>query len=443
MGDEEKKWNPEAKTEQDNNDGDAPEEQSEARANTVIEEPNPYETGEYNMSGGAIRTESGARPKALIAVIAVLIVAMLVMAYFLFFKGPSKTETAGQIKQMQELAQKVQGLETGVKEKQDEIFGLVEEYRKQTGKDSLGVNALELSPKEQELLQHRIRDEKDVSVKSLLEDILDKNKEIRELKDRIAEIEELLPKPHIVQAGENHYEIAMDFLVNQKHLNKKDAMKLVERTALLDTMVPGFKVWNFYAEDEYGTSVTQGTAPISPNALIRSAKKKLVDARDQAISERDQLAGDIKKLEEKREQIIRQLASLQEEKSNLISKVSELNQQNQSMQETVNSLFYLMDTQKSLKQKNILKGGFLKSTKLNDVSPELYKLSVDLRTGSQIPVSAADLGISKIRDINLFPKFYKEGTDYKITVAPDKQTAAVLLLDAAKFKNERIVISVK
>lgn len=443
MGDEEKKWNPEAETDQDKPEGETPEVKAESRANTIIEEPNPYETGEYAMTGGAIHAGTGLRPKVLMAVIAVLAIVLLTMAYFLFIKGPSETETAGQIRQMQELAQKVRGLESGVKEKQDEIFGLMEEYKKQTGEDSLGVNALELSPKEQDLLQHRISNEKDVSVKSLLEDILDKNREIRELNDRIAEIEELLPKPHIVQAGENHYEIAMDFLVNQKQLDKKQAMKLVERTALLDTMVPGFKVWNFYAEDEYGTSVTQGTAAISPNSLIRGAKKKLVDARDQAISERDQLSGDIRKLEEKRGQIIRQLASLQEEKSNLITKVTELNQENQTMQETVNSLFYLLDTQKSLKKRKILKGGFLKSTKLKDVSPELYTLSVDLRTGSQIPVSAADLSITKIRDVKLYPRFYKEGLDYKITVAPDKLTAAVLLLNAGKFKNERVVISVK
>lgn len=112
----------------------------------------------------------------------------------------------------------------------------------------------------------------------------------------------------------------------EKKLEKKRAMELVERTALFDELVPGFKVWNFYTGDEYGTSVTQGTARISPNTLIRSAKKKLVDARDEAISERDQLG---------------------------------------------------------------------------------------------------------------------EGTDYKIEIAPDKQTASLTILETAKFKNERIVVAVK
>ncbi|MCP5050682.1 MAG: hypothetical protein GY940_26195 [bacterium] len=423
---------------------DVKEKEPTARADTIIEDRSPFETGEFKpvQPGGK---SANSKPTALIMVVVLLAVAILAMAYFLFIKGPGETETeaTGQVRQMQELTQKVQGLEADVKEKQDEILETMEEVKKKTGGESIGVTTMNLSDEEQELLQKRIDDEKDVSVKSLLEDILDRNNEIRELKVKIAEIEELLPKPHLVGPGENHYRIAMDFLINEKNIDKKRAMELVERTALLDTMVPGFKVWNFYSGDEYGSSVTQGTADISPNTLIRRAKKKLVDSRDQAVSERDKLSMDVKTLEEKRDRIVKQVDMLANEKENLISKVGELNQQNQEMQETVNSLFYLLDTQRNLKKKKIIGGGFLKSTKLKDVSPEHFTMSIDLRDNSQIPISAPDLGVRKIRSVTLFPKFYKNGTDYNITIAPDKQTASVNLLDALKFKNERVVVSVK
>jgi len=253
----------------------------------------------------------------------------------------------------------------------------------------------------------------------------------------------MLPKPHVVVAGENHFKIAMDFLMNEKGLDKKKAMELVERTALLDTMVPGFKVWNFFTGDAYGTSVTQGSAALSPNTIIRSAKKKLVDARDQAISERDKLGEDIKLLEERRNRIIQQLETLTQEKENLITRVTSLNENNQHMQQTVNSIFYLLDTQSNLKKNKILKGGFLRATKLQDVSPEHFTMTIDLRNGNQIPVSATELNIDKIRSITFFPKFYKQGEDYNITIAPDKLTASVTLLKAEKFKNERVVIAVK
>jgi hypothetical protein len=378
------------------------------------------------------------QPIAIFITIGLLVLALLVMGYFLFFKGKSETgpEGAAQIRQMKEMTQKVQKMESGVKEKEDEIFSLVDEYKEKTGEDSLGVNALNLDDNEKQILEQRIREEKDVSVKSLLEEILEKNNEIRELKGKIAEIEALLPKPHIVQRGENHYQVAMDFLLNEKKVEKKRAMKLVERTALFDELVPGFKVWNFYTGDAYGSSVTQGTANISPNTLIRRAKKKLVDARDEAISQRDKLSEDITTLEGKRKELINHLDSLTQEKKSLINKVSELNV-------SVNSLFYLMEPQGSLKKKGILKGGFLRSTKLRDVSPELFTLTLDLRSQNQVIIMADELGMRKIKSVTLYPKFYKKGTDYDLEIGHDKKSAALTFLDTNKFKNERVVIAVK
>jgi hypothetical protein len=371
-------------------------------------------------------------------IIGLLVVVLVVTAYFLFFrsKGEVLSEGAAQIRQMQEMTQEVQQLESDVKEKQDEIFSLVDDYKEKTGEVTLGVNALDLGENEKKILEQRIKEEKDVSVKSLLEEILEKNNEIRDLNAKIAEIEALLPKPHIVVRGETHYQVAMDFLMNEKGVEKKRALELVERTALFDQLVPGFKVWNFYTGDAYGSSVTQGTAGISPNTLIRRAKKELVDARDEAISQRDQLAEDIKTLEEKRSQLINHVDSLSKEKDSLIGQVSELNVE-------VNSLFYLLDSQNNLKKKGVLKGGFLKSTKLRDVSPEYFTTSIDMRTQTQIVFSAEDLGLRKIKSVTLYPKFYNEGTDYKIEMSGDNRTAIVSILDTRKFKNERIVLSVK
>jgi flagellar basal body-associated protein FliL len=385
------------------------------------------------------KTKSGIQKNMpMFIIIGLLVVVLLVMGYFLFFqsKGDASGEGAAQIRQMQEMTQEVQQLESDVKEKKDEIFSLVDEYKDKTGDVSLGVNALELSENEKKILEQRISEEKDVSIKSLLEEILEKNNEIRELNAKIAEIEALLPIPHLVVKGENHYKVAMDFLMNEKGVEKKRALELVERTALFDDLVPGFKVWNFYTGDAYGSSVTQGTASISPNTLIRRAKKKLVDARDEAVSQRDKLAEDIKTLEEKRTQLIGHVDSLTTEKESLIGQVSELNVE-------VNSLFYLLDSQDNLKKKSVLKGGFLKSTKLRDVSPEYFSTSIDMRTQTQIVFSAPDLGLRKIKKVTLYPKFYNEGTDYKIEMSGDNQTAIVTILDTIKFKNERIVISVR
>lgn len=366
----------------------------------------------------------------------IVVIAALGLGYFLFLKPKPLDEAAAKIQEMQELTQKIQGLETDMKKKQDDIFSLMNQYKQKTGRPFLGVNPLNLNEEEKKLLEQKIKEEKDVSIKSLLEEINDKNDEIRNLQEKIKEIEALLPVPHIVKAGETHHQIAMDFLVKEKNIDKKQAAELVERTALYDMLVPGFKVYNFFTGDEYGTSVTQGTAPISPNTIVKQAKKKLIDARDEAISQRDKLAEDIKTLEEKRAELIQQLDMLANEKANLINTVSELNVQ-------VNSLYYLVDTEDSLKKKGILKGGFLRTTKLRDVSPEYFVTSMDLRTNTEITITASALGIAKIDKVTLFPKLYKEGTDFKIEISTDKKTALLTFLDIGKFKNERLVVSVE
>ena len=138
------------------------------------------------------------------------------------------------------------------------------EYKKKTGEDLPELNIMNLSPEQKKVLEDKIKSEKDVSIKSLLQDILDKNNDIQNLTARLQELEAMLPKPHVVEKGENHYQIAMNFLLNEKGIDKTRAMQLVERTALFEPIIPGFKVWNFYAEDEYGTFITQGNGPDLP-----------------------------------------------------------------------------------------------------------------------------------------------------------------------------------
>jgi len=369
---------------------------------------------------------------------------VIVIAGYFFLSGKlTGGYQSAQIRQMEKLVNKVQGMESEIQEGQKEIFSLMKDYKEKTGKELPALNLMNLSEEEKVILEDKIKKEEDVSTKSLLNDILEKNNEIDELKAEIRKLEDLLPKPHIVQRGENHFEVAMDFLLNEKGVDKETALKLVERALLFEPLVPGFKVWNFYSGEEYGTFITQGEASISPNEVRRQAKKELVDARDQAISERDKLAEDIKTLETKREELISQLDLLNDEKQKLMGQMSDLNKENQGMQTTINSLFYMLDLEKNLKKQGVLKGGFLRSLKLKKVDSEYFTQSIDLRAGNIIVVSAAALNIGKIRKITLYPGFYREGVDYKYLFGPDKKEAQVIILDTAKLRNERIVISVE
>ena len=387
-------------------------------------------------------SEPEKKSKKFYYVIGALALVILVLAYFVF-KGPAGPTLSPKMKQMEETVQQIQKLEAGIQEKQNEVFTVLGEYKKKTGQDLPEINIMNLSPEQKKVLEDKIKNEKDVSIKSLLQDILDKNNDIQSLNARLQELEAMLPKPHVVEKGENHYQIAMNYLLNEKGIDKTRAMELVERTALFEPIIPGFKVWNFYAEDEYGTFITQGTAPISPNQIQRRVKKELVDAKDRAIAAQEQLRSDINEMEARRNELISHLDLLNQEKQNMLTKLSDLNQENREMQTALNSVYYAMDLRKNLVQKGIIKGGFLRATKLQKVDVAMFDRSLDLRSEPKITVAAADFQLSRIKDITIYPGYFKLDTDYQVELDEAGQNMTITILDIKRFKSEKIAIALE
>lgn len=378
------------------------------------------------------------KTKSSALIIAVTVVCLMVIGYFMITteesngNKPSKTSVG----RMQDLTHQVRGMESAVKKKEGRVVELVGQYQAKTGKTPPVLDMAALSREERELLEQEIGKEKDVSTRALLKAILEKKDEIMYLKEKIAAIEDLLPIPHIVQKGESHYKIALAFLVEEKGVEPEKAKKMLARTALFDELAEGFKVWNFYSGDEYGTSVTQGDADVSPNVFVHREKMRLVEAHDKAVWERDELAENVKSLEEKQQNVISKLDEATREKEILAVRVNDLDKQ-------VNSMFYRLDLQKNLKKKKILKIAFLASPRLNDVAPEEFDRTLDLTCDDQLVISAEDLGVKKIKDVVLYPRFYKKGAGYEVVIASNKKHALLTLTDKSRFKSERVVIAVK
>ena len=243
---------------------------------------------------------------------------VLVILFFLIPIDPGvKESTSPKTPQMKKLAIKIGKLEKEVHEKQDKLIKLSKLYSDQTGEPLPLLKELGLSDDEKKILEDKIKNEKDVSIKSLLKDILEKNSEISELKDEIANYEASLPKPHIAVEGESHYQIAIDFLIKEKKVEKERAASLVEEILLFDPLIPGFRVWNFYSNDEYGTFVTQGSAAISPTELRKTPQKNPDDITNRAIDEEKRLTAKIKKLRGEKDRLESQIKDLQDEKQKM------------------------------------------------------------------------------------------------------------------------------
>jgi len=363
----------------------------------------------------------GKKPTGLYITIAALAVVIIVLGAVLFITTDTDNgeennkQTPGSqgnpilsLQMAQQEIDRIGILESDLRQKQDEIVLLSKNYKENAAPDLASIDMLNLSEQEQDILRQKMNEEGDVSIKSLLEDILERNAAIQQLQGRIQKIESLLPRPHIVSKGETHFQIAWNFLVNEKELAPARAERIIKKISLFDALVPGFKVWNFYSGREYGTFVTQGNAAISPYEAKQRAKHKLVASRDRAIKE-----------------------------------LSKKEKESKKYQKQINSLYYHLDSKKNLVKKRMLKQGFLQPAKLKDISPEDFKRSVDLRKTDTIVISAAEFELKRIKKILLFPRFYIEGQDYSITLSEDKQSASLTILDKAKLKNERVLISVE
>lgn len=376
-----------------------------------------------------------------------LTVVLIATVYFLLPGILGKKGASPIIRQMISLSAQVGKLETDLKNKENDLSDLLDKYFEQTGEKLPELSVSDLSEGQKKVLTDKIKILEDVSSKELLNKILAKNNEISQIKEEKKRYEALLPRPHIVVQDKNHYQIAMDFLVNEKRVEKEKAIGLVERTALFDELMKGFRVWNFYSEDEYGTFVTQGDAPISPNELTRQAKKELIYERDKAISEKESLAAEIEILEKTRNNLRSEIKNLRNEKENQEKQLNDLLTQNEKMKgeidRMINSLYYLVDLERNLKKEGILKSVFLGSPKLKEISPEYFNQTIDLRTTNTIEIFARQFELSEIDKVTLYPGFYKRDFDYVVTIKEKRQKAIVTILTVEKFKTDRIVISVK
>lgn len=340
---------------------------------------------------------------------------------------------------VESVKEKLMGLEQEIQKKENEKLKLIARFEAKTGKKFPINEVFNIGEEEMVVLGEYIKNEKNISIKDLLKTLVKKEDEIRELREEQKTINEQ-HKPHVVKKGENHYQIAIEYLLFQRGLNKDEAKKLLNKALFFDPLTPGFKVWSFYDGKEYSSFVTQGEASISPAELERRKKieieKIIEEERLKARESEDELK---KATKEFRAAQLKKQSELEAAKK----RNRQIEEQKKNMERQLNSLYYLADTEKNLRDSDIIAGGFLKRKKLKTMNPKDFKNSIDLRESKTININAGVLGLKKIRKVMLFPKHYTAGVDFKIDIDQDRQEANIVILKEEKFKKQSLIISVK
>ncbi len=346
--------------------------------------------------------------------------------------SPSGTpETLG--KQMAD-ANRIAGIEGDIKQEQADFIKLAEQYKEATGQSLKGI---ELSQAEVELLRRKLEAEEDVTYQGLVKDILSKQERIDDLRAEIEELKGRLPVPVVVQRGDNHLGIAMDYLTNEIGLSEEEAKEAVLRSLLTDRLVAGHEVWNFYENGVYGTAVTQGSAKVSPYFLNVQAEKKIKRERDDAQNLATTLQAELEVLEHQRDQLTSDLEALEVRHAEVVAERDVLYDENTEMETVMASAHYYVDTASNLRQDGVIKAG---GKRLKDYDPDLFIYSVDLREDNRIVLGARAFGKNAINNAELLPNDkYRRNEDYTVDTT-DKDRAVIRLRNLEKFENERFVI---
>lgn len=207
----------------------------------------------------------------------------LIITGMLIFILVSCNKEEGPIQTMSDLKNRVDKLSEltrDVENKRTELYSLIENFNNNLPEnahfDIANIDTT-IGASEQELLRVMFKQEKDITYNGLLKTIIEKNNEISNLNEQIAELSNKLPIPYTVQKGDTHYEIVMQYLVSKHGMMKNEAHKVAFSTAMIDDILPGNQVWLMFNNGIIGTYVTKGTAKIDPMKYQMIAKKRLIE----------------------------------------------------------------------------------------------------------------------------------------------------------------------
>ena len=374
----------------------------------------------------------------IISIIVVVLVVVVLVFHFLSRRQPTE------VKNFQELVMRVDKLNGQIGAREEKIMDMVRKYNvshPEAALDTAGISSMGLSMEQAEVLAKRVQQEKDVSYRGLLQEIIALNGGMDNLNQQMMDLRSKLPAPYTVKQGDSHFKVCLEFLL-EKGVPEADAVKLIEQTSLTTELLPGFEVWNYYNEGVFGSFVTQGTARLSPNALARSTKRRIDTERQNLIQARNQKEQEVKDLEARRTELQDQLRNLDEERKSMMGQMEEMAQRNEALARQLHSVTYTVGTFKELSKLGVIRKPTLGKWETADLDRMQNPGTLDLRADNRITVSASALGLGKITKVMVFPRSFEDNADYKVMITDDRQSATVVLQKTDRFNLTKLAIAV-
>jgi hypothetical protein len=275
-------------------------------------------------------------------------------------------------------------------------------------------------------------------IEELQRELNSKNDIIKQLQRENADLQSKVPFSLEVQEGDNHYEIAHNYLTETKGLSEDEANKVLKNSYLYDSLLAGFQVGNISDGGQYSGFLSQGNAVASPGKMKRvedtkKAAEKVVLRNNVTMAEIEGMRQDAE-FKDKMMMAKKEMEALHKKNAVLEENLERYRVATAELDSRLHSVYYFAGTKDGLKAsgKNIL----------GAVSYRDFQNRIDLREENTIELSAGDFNVTVIKKVEIEPKALVANRDYRITIASDGQSATVQLLNADKFRLARIIIIV-
>ena len=302
---------------------------------------------------------------------------------------------------------------------------------------------IQLTPDQRTLLESRVKNEKDNSTAALIQEILDRDKQIGELTTKVAHLRSELPKPQIATEKDNHFAMAVRYLKG-RGISEEKAKELAARANIMEDLQPGWQVYHQYMGGTYLTAVTQGKAVVGPTEYLHNQRAALEQARDENMAKAHDLADQVDGLVAQRVKVQEEVDSLRTEKTSLLSQVNELSTLSQSQKAKLNSLHYLIGQRKQLVDEGVIVVPIFAKDRMGPkalASRFVKDLPLDA-PNPEVQIKASDLGLTKISKVNVVPGSLVKDQQYTVTLTEDRKSATIRILDPERLRNDRVVFAV-
>ncbi len=275
-------------------------------------------------------------------------------------------------------------------------------------------------------------------IEELQRELNSKNDIIKQLQRENADLQSKVPFSLEVQEGDNHWEIAHNYLTETKGLSEDEAKKVLKNSYLFDSLLAGFQVGNISDGGQYSGFLSQGNAVASPGKMkrVEDTKKeaeKVVLRNNKTLAEIEGMRQGAE-FKDKMMMAKKEMEALHKKNAVLEQNLEKYRVATAELDSRLNSVYYFAGTKDSLRASG-------KAT-LGGVNYRDFQNRIDLREENTIELSAGDFNVPVIKKVEIVPDTLVANRDYRITISSDGQSATVQLLNADKFRLARIIIVV-